>query len=260
MNSAETAAEVGDPACSPRHVVGRVAGITFGAGAQFGFLLTVPFLFRFLRYGGEGLADRWLFRDALLALQFAVSHSLLLHPATKRRITRWLPSDLYGCLFAACTCVSLALVVGYWKRGAGVLWDLRGVSMILVLAGFYLSWISLFYSLWLNGLGYQTGLIPFLNWMAGRTSRPRALYEAGIYGVLRHPVYLSFLGLIWFTPRMTWDHVLLTTLWTIYIFVGSHLKDERIAFYVGESYRGYQARVPGFPFVPWGPLARRRVG
>ena len=40
----------------------------------------------------------------------------------------------------------------------------------------------------------------------------------GAYLWMRHPVYLSFLGLIWFTPYMTIDRAVLTALWTVYIF------------------------------------------
>jgi hypothetical protein len=69
-------------------------------------------------------------------------------------------------------------------------------------------------------------------------------------------VYLSFLGLIWFTPRMTLDHALLTAIWTAYVFVGSVLKDRRLEFYLQDEYRQYAARVPGYPGMFLGPLAR----
>jgi len=75
-----------------------------------------------------------------------------------------------------------------------------------------------------------------------REFRPR-----GAYHLLRHPVYLSFLGLIWFTPVLTLDHAILTGIWTTYIFVGSYLKDRRLVNYLGDDYRRYQAAVPGYP-------------
>ena len=56
---------------------------------------------------------------------------------------------------------------------------------------------------------------------------------------------------------MTADHAMLTGIWSGYIFLGSWLKDERLHFYVGRSYRLYQAAVPGYPGMPLGPLARR---
>jgi hypothetical protein len=45
--------------------------------------------------------------------------------------------------------------------------------------------------------------------------------------------------------------------WTAYIAVGSYLKDERLAFFLGRTYREYQERVPGYPLIGFGPLGRR---
>ena len=56
---------------------------------------------------------------------------------------------------------------------------------------------------------------------------------------------------------MTADHAVLTGIWSGYIFLGSCLKDQRLHYYVGRSYREYQAAVPGYPGMLLGPLARR---
>jgi len=66
------------------------------------------------------------------------------------------------------------------------------------------------------------------------------------------------LGLVWFTPRMSADHAVLTGVWTVYVFVGSYLKDRRLAFYLGDTYREYASRVPGYPGMLFGPLGKWR--
>ncbi|MCA9025641.1 MAG: hypothetical protein KDA86_10555 [Planctomycetaceae bacterium] len=53
---------------------------------------------------------------------------------------------------------------------------------------------------------------------------------------------------------MTLDHALLTGWWTVYIFLGSYFKDERLAFYLSVSCRGYQRQIPGYPEMTFGPL------
>jgi hypothetical protein len=55
---------------------------------------------------------------------------------------------------------------------------------------------------------------------------------------------------------MTLDHAVLTGVWTVYIFIGSYLKDRRLTHYLGDAYRAYQAKVPGYPLVPFGPLGK----
>ncbi len=76
---------------------------------------------------------------------------------------------------------------------------------------------------------------------------------------MRHPGYLSFLGLTWFTPDMTIDRAILTGLWTVYIFAGSWFKDQRLVYYMGNMYREYQTRVPGYPGLFFSPLGRLKL-
>src|SRR4029077_20401737 len=120
-------------------------------------------------------------------------------------------------------------------------------------------WAGLFYSMWLNGLGYQSGWTPWRHWVRRQPIPSRQFHPRGAFRFLRHPVYFCFLGLVWFTPVMTADRAILTAVWTVYVFIGSHLKDERMAYYAGEPYRQYQARVPGYIGMPIGPLGKRAV-
>ena len=36
-------------------------------------------------------------------------------------------------------------------------------------------------------------------------------------------------------------------------------KDRRLAYYLGERYCDYQRGVPGYPFIPYGPLGKLRA-
>lgn len=125
-----------------------------------------------------------------------------------------------------------------------------------MLTAFYLSWLALFYSLYLTGLGYQTGLLPWLCWTLNRNPPTRKFEIRGVFRWMRHPVYLSFLGLIWFTPTMTIDHAIYTAIWTVYVYLGSYLKDRRLAHYIGQPYKDYASRVVGFPLIGFGPWGR----
>jgi protein-S-isoprenylcysteine O-methyltransferase Ste14 len=240
----------------------RVFWILFGVGTQILFALTVCRLFPFLqgRHPGFGLfagrSPHWYQVDAVLAVQFAVLHSWLLLPQTRARLERWIPGPLYGCVFATATCLSLLLTIECWQPSPTALWRLHGLARSVVGTAFVLTWGALLYSLSLTGLGYQTGWTPWWAWARGHKPPRRTFAPRGAYHWLRHPIYLSFLGLVWLTPVMTLDRAVLTAVWTTYIFVGSHLKDRRLLYYLGDVYRRYQARVPGYPFFVIGPLAR----
>ena len=192
----------------------------------------------------------------LLAGQFAVLHSVLLLPRVRTALTRWIPSAAYGVCYCAATCVSLLVVIGFWQPCGDPVWDLHGRAEIAVRGGFYGSWVLTLYSLYLSGYGNQTGWSSWWPWVRGQAIPKRIFRPRGIYLWLRHPVYLGFLGLVWFVPCMTIDRAAVDGGVDVYVFVGSYLKDRRMVHYLGMPYREYQAEVPGYPLMLAGPLGR----
>ena len=78
--------------------------------------------------------------------------------------------------------------------------------------------------------------------VAGQPARP--FVPQSVYRFMRHTVYQSFLGLVWLVPVVTLDRAVLNGIWTVFIYVGSVLKERRLLFYVGDEYRRYQAGLP----------------
>lgn len=259
-----------------RHVAralspGWWAGVALGLLTHLLFLFTVWHLFGFLKgesptrevsgpalTGGSTLGA--LCGNLLAAIAFAVPHSLLLHPATRTRLREVIRPAFYGLFFCIVTCLSLLAVIYSWQPSDTVVVEFTGWGRGVVRWAFYGSWLALFYSLALSGLGWQTGWTPWLAWVLGQPQPRREFRERGAYRWLRHPIYLSFLGLIWFNPRLTLDRVVLLVVWSTYIFIGSWLKDRRLTLWLGASYVEYQRRVPGYPLIPWGPLGRQLSG
>lgn len=234
----------------------RVLGILFGLGTHALFAFTVWHLFFFLHGTPDG---KWAGNQAtnlLLALAFTIPHSLLLHPSVRERIT-WIPTAFYGCCYTLVTIASLWGCFLFWQKHPLVLWQLQGPAAYAMEAGFVASWFALFYSIRLTGFGWQTGWTPWLAWYRGQPHPRRNFAPQGAYRFFRHPVYLSFLGLLWFSPTMTLDRAILVGTWTVYIFVGSLLKDQRLVHYLGDRYRAYMEEVPGYPLIGWGPWGKR---
>ncbi len=235
----------------------RILGIAAGITTHALFAWTVCGLYGFLKGGGAATTEGAVSLDFFLAAQFGILHSALLHPAVRGRLTRWISPFFYGLFYCCATCAQLLLTFAFWQPSPIVWWELTGVARGIVSAGWFVSWGALLYSLWLSGLGYQTGWTPWWHWLRGRPLPARSFVPRGPYLLMRHPVYFSFLGLIWLTPVMTGDRAILTAVWTVYILVGSYLKDERLAYYLRDRYRAYQSRVAGYPWVPAGPLGKR---
>jgi protein-S-isoprenylcysteine O-methyltransferase Ste14 len=212
-------------------------------------------LFWFLK-GTAAATSGEVWSDAIWAIVFAAPHSVLLLPGVRKSLERIIPSAFYGCFYCLVTCFALLVLIDQWRSSPVVIWRSAGWPRVCIQAAFLASWGLLIYSLSLTGLGYQTGWTPWWHWLRRRPLPQRRFEPSGLYRWIRHPVYLSFLGLIWFTPTMTLDHAVLTGIWTVYIFVGSYLKDRRLTYYLGNQYREYQSEVAGFPGMLIGPLAR----
>jgi protein-S-isoprenylcysteine O-methyltransferase Ste14 len=230
--------------------------MAFGIITHAVFAVTVWRLFWFLADTAAGGQRGSLWLNVLWAVGFVVPHSALLLPAVRNRLEAFVPSPHYGCFFCLTTCLALLVLITQWRASDLLLWRITGAPASCIHAAFLASWGMLIYSLSLTGLGYQTGWTPWWHWLRRRPLPRRRFEPRGVYLWIRHPVYLSFLGLIWFTPIMTLDHAVLTGLWTVYIFFGSCLKDRRLTYYLGDRYRRYQAQVAGFPGMWAGPLAR----
>ncbi len=235
----------------------RILGIAVGLLVQVLFVVASYYNFTFLagsppRPGRAALA--W---DALLAIQFCVVHSVLLWPSVKKKLERIISPAFYGLFFCAAACSTLLLTMTQWQVGDWALWQLAGWPRLVVQTLYLCCWGTLFFSLCCSGFGYHTGWLPWWYWVKRQPIPRRPFQPRGAFTLLRHPGYLSFLGLVWFTPDMTIDRAVLTGLWTVYIFAGSCLKDLRLIHYMGNTYREYQARVPGYPGMFVGPLGRR---
>jgi len=84
--------------------------------------------------------------------------------------------------------------------------------------------------------------------------KPR-LVQRGLYGLVRHPMYLFSLPVMWLAPVMTVNRLTLYALISLYFFVGTFHEEKLLIAEFGDDYREYQRRVPRIM-----PLPRRRQG
>jgi len=236
----------------------RFLGIAAGLLVQVLFAVASYYNYEFLRGTPPRSGQASLAWDALLAFQFCAVHSVLLWPGIRKRLERLVSPAFYGLFFCAAACLTLLLTMTQWQVGDWAIWQLSGWPRLVVQTLYLSCWGTLFFSLCCSGFGYHTGWLPWWYWVKRQPIPRRPFKPRGAFALMRHPGYLSFLGLVWFTPDMTIDRAVLTGLWTVYIFGGSCLKDLRLTHYMGDTYRQYQARVSGYPGMFFGPLGRRK--
>ena len=105
----------------------------------------------------------------------------------------------------------------------------------------------MFWSMVETGLFRQSGIEEWWRALTHKKMK-QGLLKNGPYQICRHPIYASFLGMIWFTPNMSLDRLFLAISWSVYIFIGAYLKEKRLM--KNKGYRDYAATVPAFPLMP----------
>jgi protein-S-isoprenylcysteine O-methyltransferase Ste14 len=70
------------------------------------------------------------------------------------------------------------------------------------------------------------------------------LVTTGVYGIVRHPMYLAGIIIFTFNPQITVNSITVTVLADFYFMFGMLIEDRRFLQIFGEDYREYMKRVP----------------
>ena len=117
----------------------------------------------------------------------------------------------------------------------------------------------------LGGLRYHMGQIVGWSQLRGEASGKGiaaggGLDTGGVLGVVRHPMYFATALLLWARP-LDVSAIIVNTILTMYLIVGTLLEERRLVEEFGEAYRAYQRNVPMLvPYKLAGRLLRARGG
>jgi uncharacterized membrane protein len=78
--------------------------------------------------------------------------------------------------------------------------------------------------------------------MEGLTDR--GLVTTGVYGIVRHPMYLAGIVIFTFNPNITVKSLVITVLADLYFLFGVFIEERRFQKIFGDEYRTYMQHVP----------------
>lgn len=116
----------------------------------------------------------------------------------------------------------------------------------LMMAGQFLALLGVAVAVLQAGPTYFLGLSQL---MGDWPEEEAELQVRGLYCWVRHPMYLFSILLIWLTPAMTLNLLVLYALFTLYMYVGSFHEEQRLRETFGAAYGHYQRHVPRL--IPW---------
>ena len=183
----------------------------------------------------------------LLAL-FAIQHSGMARPAFKRWLTRFIPAETERSTYVLLSTLCLALLMWQWAPLGGVIWHITHAwGSITMTALYFASWALLLYATFLIDHFDLFGLRQSYFALRDRELPPLAFRTPSLYRLVRHPIYLGWLGIFWFTPTMTVTHFVFAAVASAYIWVGIRFEEADLER-AHPEYAQYKRKVPAlFP-------------
>jgi protein-S-isoprenylcysteine O-methyltransferase Ste14 len=226
--------------CRMQHPA-RLAYVWLGAAVFVGSLLY--FLWFYLVQldrvaGGGGVVALTI--DVSLFSLFAVHHSVMARSGAKRWISRLLPAELERSTYSWISSLLFLLVCAGWQPIGGTLYDAGGwltvplrlvqVTAIVLVA----KATAALDALDLAGVRQLERLAP---------DTPAYLNTSGVYGLVRHPIYLGWVMFVFGAPRMTTDRAVFAIISTLYLALAVPLEERSLVQTFGEAYSRYSDRV-----------------
>jgi protein-S-isoprenylcysteine O-methyltransferase Ste14 len=189
----------------------------------------------------------------LLAL-FAVQHSVMARPAFKRWWTRIVPPAAERSTYVLFSSLALLLLFWLWQPLGGSVWNVEHpAGRAALYAGYGFGWALVLFATFLLNHFDLFGLRQVWLHFRGRACTQLPFGTPSLYRLVRHPLYVGWLCVFWFTPVMTVTHLLFAVMTTGYILIAIQLEERDLVASLPE-YAEYRRRVP--MLLPFGKRRR----
>ncbi|WP_299395594.1 isoprenylcysteine carboxylmethyltransferase family protein [Pelagibius sp.] len=201
--------------------------------------------------GGTTLAVALLVNALLVAL-FVVPHSILARPRFKAWWTGIIPAPIERSVYLLHTALAMALMMAAWQALPAPLWQVdHSLAQTLLWGGFALGWLFMLGGAFsidhLELMGLKQVAYSFL----GRPLPTQPFSVRWFYSVVRHPIALGHLLVVWCHPQMSLGHAYYAALATAYVVYATYrLEEPDLEQAFGETYAAYRKRVPGLLPLP----------
>ena len=212
-----------------------------GAAAFAGSLAYLVYFYAVTLGSSDGRHDVVSAATINLALftAFALHHSLFARAGVKRLVTRVVPAALERPLYVWIASSLVVAMCGLWQPIAGLayaatgwralpFWLLQGAAALLVARA-----ARVIDPLELAGIRQ----------VAVDRGGTGSLQVRGPFRVIRHPIYLGWVLLVFGTPAMTANRLVFAVISTLYLILAIPWEEKSLVAVHGDQYRAYQRSV-----------------
>jgi len=186
--------------------------------------------------------------NAALILQFPLVHSLLLTGPGGRFLARLIPgphgATLATTTYAIIASLQLLALFALWTPSGIVLWRAEGAVIWALTAAYSASWLLLLKASFDAGAEVQSGALGWMSMLARIRPVFPDMPTAGLFRVIRQPIYVAFALTLWTVPVWTPDQLALAVSLSAYCLLAPRLKERRFAARYGARFDRYRADVP----------------
>jgi protein-S-isoprenylcysteine O-methyltransferase Ste14 len=202
-------------------------------------LLSMPLIYLF-RLGTPAPNDGSVVRDAVsnvvLFTVFALHHSGMARAGAKAWIARHAPAELERSIYVWIASLLFLAVCLRWQPLPGIVWQVRGPGLMLYLTQLFGVALTL-----------AAARVVGVRELAGLTQPDPAqsveFRVNGPFGVVRHPIYLGWVLMVFATPVLTTSRLQFALISTLYLVAAIPLEERSLVDAFGDKYRVYQKQV-----------------
>jgi protein-S-isoprenylcysteine O-methyltransferase Ste14 len=166
----------------------------------------------------------------------------LARPAIKARLEGIVPPSLIRSTYVWSASLLLVVVCLFWRRVGGTLYHIA------------LPWLALNAAVQLIGFILIARAVTAIDALelAGirRGGQPQALQITGPYHLVRHPLYLGWMLVVFGVAHMTADRLLFAALSSLYLMVAVPWEEQSLEREFGDGYKRYK-EVVKWKIVPF---------
>ena len=189
------------------------------------------------------IGDALLTNIALL-VGFAIQHSGMARPAFKQWLNRFMPQQIERSTYVLMSSLAVTGIMILWQPMGGLVWQVDNtVAATAIRAVYFAGWGVMIISTCLINHWDLFGVRQALAFCRGESCEPPPFRAPALYRVVRHPIYLGWLMVLWASPVMTVTHLVAALGLTAYIVVGARLEERDLVREL-RCYRQYQRKVP----------------
>lgn len=180
---------------------------------------------------------RHVFDNVLLFTIFALHHSVMARTGAKAWVTRKVPPDLERSLYVWIASVLFLAVCWLWQPLPGLIWETSGALFWILVT---IQMIGVVLSVRAAG---AVGVWELAGVRQPDHTKPVDFKASGPFAIVRHPIYLGWLLIVFATPVMTTSRLLFAVVSSAYLIAAIPWEEASLVEAFGEKYRAYQRQM-----------------